>query len=67
METIYWHDVEEANRQINALLDRNAFLEGMAKDMARRCGERRQGRCDLDCLGRVICDVSGLVTLRGVE
>jgi len=65
MGQIFWHDVEQANREINILRERNGFLERMAKDMARRCGERRRGRCDLDCLGRAICDVSGLRAVGG--
>ena len=61
----YWLDAETANQEIDALRERNAFLERMALDMARRCGERRRGRCDLDCLGRAICDVSGLMPWGG--
>jgi len=56
----YWYDAETANREIDALQKRNALLERMAKDMARRCGMRWRGQCDLDCLGRAICDATGL-------
>jgi hypothetical protein len=57
---IYYVDISEANRLIRNLQGRNAYLEMALKQVGERCEERRRGRCDLECLGRAVCDVSEL-------
>ena len=52
---------EEANRHLNDALERNADLENALKFMSRHtCLYRARGECLLDCLGAMICALTGL-------
>ena len=52
---------EEANRHLNDALERNAALETALKFMSRHtCLYRQRGECLMDCLGAMICDLTGL-------
>lgn len=61
---IYLTDIEEANRLLDIFRERNTHLERALQSASQRCTLRLDGLCDLDCLGRLLCDVHGLTPIQ---
>jgi len=54
----------EANREVERLKERNAWLENVLRAVSAQCRWRETGLCDLDCPGRRFCDCEGLTVFQ---
>lgn len=61
----FYYDAESGNRRIQELEERNGCLERVIKALSARCGLRARGQCDLNCLGRMVCNCTGLELIHG--
>jgi hypothetical protein len=64
---IFYHDVNEANKVIVALQERNADLEDVIQAISENCTLRLDGLCDLTCRGRILCNCQKLETIQELD